>query len=250
MKEIRGQAEKQIEAEEDLADLADKLQAKKEMISSSKAKPRQVTRAHLPKPRNHKSEQAPNQAWRNARDAHRLREYEEQSTSKLRLAWIQMREQSQSSLQWATNNIILDRLALNKLREMVSTLHLCMKYLVVDQVRTLHANLHTARWCYETSLRANRRMEEGQKQKEVISRSDVHYLDLDPHQEKEDRRPMSMEEVKEVRIGQKLTEKTRIEGDLSIMEEQKLVKPAPKIWSFLSHIKTMKASYPIRTTQW
>ncbi|RDX72405.1 hypothetical protein CR513_48121, partial [Mucuna pruriens] len=69
---------------------------------------------------------------------------------------------------WATYNITLSRPTLNKLRVVASTSHLCMKYHVVDRV----------------GLRVGQRME-GQKQREVISRSDIHRLDLDPHQEKE-----------------------------------------------------------------
>ncbi|RDY03065.1 hypothetical protein CR513_13412, partial [Mucuna pruriens] len=69
---------------------------------------------------------------------------------------------------------------LNKLQAVVSTLHMCMKYLVADQVGTICTNRHTTWKCYEASLRVGQRME-GQRQREVNSRSDVHCLDLSPH---------------------------------------------------------------------
>ncbi|RDX61124.1 hypothetical protein CR513_60676, partial [Mucuna pruriens] len=50
-------------------------------------------------------------------------------------------------------NIIMGRPAFNKLGVMVSTLHLCMKYLVGQEVGRIWADQRVARRCYEDSLR-------------------------------------------------------------------------------------------------
>ncbi|RDX80121.1 hypothetical protein CR513_39374, partial [Mucuna pruriens] len=73
-------------------------------------------------------------------------------------------------------NIILGRPALNKLCIMVSMTHLCMKYLVGNEVGVVQTN----QWCYEdnTQVWDSRR---GRMTKSVEEQAQIHLLELDPH---------------------------------------------------------------------
>ncbi|XP_057723345.1 uncharacterized protein LOC130939242 [Arachis stenosperma] len=52
-------------------------------------------------------------------------------------------------------NVILGRLSLNSFGAIVSTIHLCVKFSVQDNiVATVHANYKEARQCYNTGLKA------------------------------------------------------------------------------------------------
>ncbi|RDX76144.1 hypothetical protein CR513_43897, partial [Mucuna pruriens] len=53
----------------------------------------------------------------------------------------------------ASYNIILEWPTLNQLRVIVSTPHLCTKYLVVDRVGTIRANQQMTYRCYKASLK-------------------------------------------------------------------------------------------------
>ncbi|RDX76567.1 hypothetical protein CR513_43427, partial [Mucuna pruriens] len=52
----------------------------------------------------------------------------------------------------ASYNIILGRPTLNQLRAIVSTPHLCMKYLVVDRIGVVWLDQLITRWHYKASL--------------------------------------------------------------------------------------------------
>ncbi|RDX63122.1 hypothetical protein CR513_58483, partial [Mucuna pruriens] len=58
----------------------------------------------------------------------------------------------------ASYNIIIGRPALNQLKAIVSTYHLCMKYPMGSGVGSVWADSHMARKCYEDSLRVGQRV--------------------------------------------------------------------------------------------
>ncbi|RDX83982.1 hypothetical protein CR513_35038, partial [Mucuna pruriens] len=99
----------------------------------------------------------------------------------------------------ASYNIIMGKPALNKLRAIVSTLHLCMKYPVGKEVGRIWAD-HRAK---ESSINALD-------------------LDLDPCCEPEHERPLLVEDLKEIKIGPSPTHKTRIGTTLAKKEESRL----------------------------
>ncbi|RDY10916.1 hypothetical protein CR513_04488, partial [Mucuna pruriens] len=86
---------------------------------------------------------------------------------------------------WAFYNMIIGRHTLYRLRAVVSTLHLCMKCLVGKE-------------CYEDNLRVGRRpiSYDGANNSQAF----VNFLDLDPRQQLEDRKPRPTKDLKEVRI--------------------------------------------------
>ncbi|RDX84703.1 hypothetical protein CR513_34215, partial [Mucuna pruriens] len=49
--------------------------------------------------------------------------------------------------------MILGQPTLNRLRSVVSIPHLCMKYPIIERMGMIYADRHTARWCYEASLK-------------------------------------------------------------------------------------------------
>ncbi|RDX80872.1 hypothetical protein CR513_38518, partial [Mucuna pruriens] len=69
----------------------------------------------------------------------------------------------------------MGRPALNKLGAVVSTLHLCMKYLVGKEVGRIWADHQVARRCYEDSLRIG-----SQPSRAEEPAVNVLDLDLDP----------------------------------------------------------------------
>ncbi|RDX62079.1 hypothetical protein CR513_59626, partial [Mucuna pruriens] len=112
----------------------------------------------------------------------------------------------------ASYNIVIGHLALNKLRVVVSTLHLCMKYLVgrdVDQ-KILHR-------CYEDSLRVGPKPTDG-------NTTFVNFLDLDQRQQIEDLRSCPVEELKEIHIDPSKLHRTKINMTLDIESKGLLVR--------------------------
>ncbi|RDX84523.1 hypothetical protein CR513_34409, partial [Mucuna pruriens] len=88
---------------------------------------------------------------------------------------------------------------------MVSTPHLCMKYLIGRKIRVVWANQKVARNCYEDNLRVGSRPSNGRG-------AAVNFLDLDldlRHQFK-DQRPRPAKELKEVQIGPYVSHRTKI----------------------------------------
>jgi len=113
-------------------------------------------------------------------------------------------------------NLLLGRPSLNKLRAVISTIHLKMKFPSDEgKVLTLAVNQETARKCYEDSLRLRRKVAYS-----VSTAGVVLDPELDPRLVHPERRPQPVGEVKEVLIDGK---KLRIGGDLSQEQEQQLI---------------------------
>ncbi|RDX77060.1 hypothetical protein CR513_42877, partial [Mucuna pruriens] len=115
----------------------------------------------------------------------------------------------------ASYNIILGRPALNKFGAIVSTKHLCMKFPVGREVGSVWADAQTARKCYEDSLRVEK----------SSSRGNVNILDLDldPRGQFEKEGPLPAEELKEITLGPKQGQTTRIGTAMSQEEEGMLI---------------------------
>ncbi|RDY10139.1 hypothetical protein CR513_05393, partial [Mucuna pruriens] len=97
-------------------------------------------------------------------------------------------------------NIIMGQPTLNRLKAIVSTYHLCMKYPVGGGVGRVWADSHMARKCYEDSLRVGQR----------VSTVNALSLELDPRGQNEREKPYPVEELKEVWVGPKEIQKTKI----------------------------------------
>ncbi|RDX89002.1 hypothetical protein CR513_29341, partial [Mucuna pruriens] len=109
----------------------------------------------------------------------------------------------------ASYNIIMGRPALNRLKAIVSTYHLCMKYPTSKGVGSVWANSNMARRCYEDSLRVGQRM----------STVNTLSLELDPRSHDERERPHPMEKFKEIQIGMQEKQKTKI-GTIMTKEQE------------------------------
>ncbi|RDX88962.1 hypothetical protein CR513_29373, partial [Mucuna pruriens] len=97
-------------------------------------------------------------------------------------------------------NIIMGRRALNRLKAIVSTYHLCMKYpMGSGGVGSVWADSNMARRCYEDSLKVGQRM----------SAVNTLSLELDPRSHDERERPHPIEKLKEIQIGRGETRKRR-----------------------------------------
>ncbi|RDX98075.1 hypothetical protein CR513_19056, partial [Mucuna pruriens] len=105
----------------------------------------------------------------------------------------------------ASYNINMSRPTLNKLGVMVSTLHLCMKYPMGQEVGRVWADHRVAKRCYEDNLRIG-------SQPSQAGESDANVLDLnlDPKCEDELKRPLPAENLKEVSIRPRPVHKTKI----------------------------------------
>ncbi|RDX57864.1 hypothetical protein CR513_62866, partial [Mucuna pruriens] len=132
----------------------------------------------------------------------------------------------------ASYNIIMGRPTLNKLGVVVSTLHLCTKYPVGQEVGRVWVDHRVARRCYEDSLKIG-------SQPSRVEELDVNVLDLDldPTCEDERERPLLAEDLKEVSIGPKPAHKTKIGTTLSQEDESRLV-------SFLQENRDVFAWFP------
>ncbi|RDX90526.1 hypothetical protein CR513_27597, partial [Mucuna pruriens] len=109
----------------------------------------------------------------------------------------------------ASYNIIMGRPALNRLKAIVSTYHLCMKYPIGGGVGSVCAHSNMARRCYEDNLRVGQRML-------VVNTPS---LELDPRSHDERERPYPMEELKEIQIGLQEVQKTKI-GTIMTKEQE------------------------------
>ncbi|RDX81467.1 hypothetical protein CR513_37852, partial [Mucuna pruriens] len=114
----------------------------------------------------------------------------------------------------ASYNIIMGRLALNRLKAIVSTYHLCMKYPVGGGVGSVWANSNMAKRCCEDSLRV------GQRTSAVNTLS----LELDPRSHDEHEIPHRVEELKEIQIGLQEVQKTKIGTIMSKEQEADLTR--------------------------
>ncbi|RDX77260.1 hypothetical protein CR513_42646, partial [Mucuna pruriens] len=114
----------------------------------------------------------------------------------------------------ASYNIIMGRSALNRLRAIVSTYHLCMKYPTAGGVGTVWADSSVAKRCYQDSLRI------GQWRSAVNALS----LEIDPRYGHEERkRPHPVEKLKEVQVGPSERQRTKISTTMTKEQEAELV---------------------------
>ncbi|RDX79108.1 hypothetical protein CR513_40507, partial [Mucuna pruriens] len=102
----------------------------------------------------------------------------------------------------ASYNIIVGRPALNRVGAIVSTKHLCMKFPVGGKVGSIWADTRVAQKCYEDSLK--------------IEKS--HSFEMF---EKEG--PLPAEELKEIKLGPRQEQTTKIGTTMSLEEEEMLV---------------------------
>ncbi|XP_057739694.1 uncharacterized protein LOC130956702 [Arachis stenosperma] len=95
-------------------------------------------------------------------------------------------------------NVILGRPFLNRFAAIVSTVHLCVKFPVQDNVvATVHGDLQEARQCYNTSLKPIKKT--GQSQINSIKSENIVPAELDPRADFEDR-PMPNEELTKISL--------------------------------------------------
>ncbi|XP_072094212.1 uncharacterized protein [Arachis hypogaea] len=93
-------------------------------------------------------------------------------------------------------NLILGRPFLNRFAAIVSTVHLCVKFPVQDNlVATIHGDLHEARQCYNTSLKPIRKS--NMPQVNSIQPDQPRLSEIDPRVDFEDR-PMPNEDLTKV----------------------------------------------------
>ncbi|RDY05175.1 Retrovirus-related Pol polyprotein from transposon 17.6, partial [Mucuna pruriens] len=115
----------------------------------------------------------------------------------------------------ASYNVILGRPALNKFGAIVSTKHLCMKFPVGIKVGSVWADAKTARKCYEDSLKVERFPSQGNV--------NILDLDLDPRGQFEKEGPLPAEELKEITLGLKQDQTTKIGTTMNQEEERMLI---------------------------
>ncbi|XP_015941655.1 uncharacterized protein LOC107467132 [Arachis duranensis] len=95
-------------------------------------------------------------------------------------------------------NLILGRPFLNKFTAIVSTVHLCVKFPVQDNlVATIHGDLHEARQCYNTSLKPIKKS--NMVQVNSIQPDQPRLTEIDPRADFEDR-PMPNEDLTKVAL--------------------------------------------------
>ncbi|XP_025703987.1 uncharacterized protein [Arachis hypogaea] len=99
-------------------------------------------------------------------------------------------------------NIILGRPALNIFRAVVSTLHLCVKFPVLEnKIATVYADHQEARQCYNAGLKPVQTKQEARPQVQAIhtSASPATLADLDPREDLGER-PRSMDNLQQVTL--------------------------------------------------
>ncbi|RDX63851.1 hypothetical protein CR513_57662, partial [Mucuna pruriens] len=114
----------------------------------------------------------------------------------------------------ASYNIIIGWLALNRLGVIVSTKHLCMKFPVGRRVGSVWVDTRVAQRCYEDSLRVERHA--------PLDEVNALDLDLDPRSQFEREGPLPVENLKEVQLGPRQEQTTKIGTTMSHKEEEML----------------------------
>ncbi|RDX65006.1 hypothetical protein CR513_56368, partial [Mucuna pruriens] len=114
----------------------------------------------------------------------------------------------------ASYNIIMGRPTLNRLKEIVSTYHLCMKYPTIEGVGAVWADLSMAKRCYQDSLKV------GQRRSTINTLS----LELDPRCHEERERPHPVEKLKEIQVGPKESQRTKIGTTMTEEQETELIR--------------------------
>ncbi|XP_057747913.1 uncharacterized protein LOC130967109 [Arachis stenosperma] len=119
-------------------------------------------------------------------------------------------------------NLILGRPFLNKFTVIVSTVHLCVKFPVQDNlVATIHGDLHEARQCYNTSLKPIKRG--NMVQVNSIQPDQPSLTEIDPRADFEDR-PMPNEDLTKVALTEDPAKYTFIGTSISKEEKESLIK--------------------------
>ncbi|XP_072073769.1 uncharacterized protein [Arachis hypogaea] len=119
-------------------------------------------------------------------------------------------------------NLILGRPFLNKFTAIVSTVHLCVKFPVQDNlVATIHGDLHEARQCYNTSLKPIKRNH--MVQVNSIQPDQPSLTEIDPRADFEDR-PMPNEDLTKVALTEDPTKYTFMGTSISKEEKESLIK--------------------------
>ncbi|XP_015945427.1 uncharacterized protein LOC107470543 [Arachis duranensis] len=117
-------------------------------------------------------------------------------------------------------NLILGRPFLNKFTAIVSTVHLCVKFPVQDNlVATIHGDLHEARQCYNTSLKPIKR--NNLVQVNSIQPDQPSLTEIDPRADFEDR-PMPNEDLAKVNLTEDPAKYTFMGTSISKEEKESL----------------------------
>ncbi|XP_016165071.1 uncharacterized protein LOC107607657 [Arachis ipaensis] len=118
-------------------------------------------------------------------------------------------------------NLILGRPFLNRFAAIVSTLHLCIKFPVQDNiVATVHGDLHEARQCYNISLKLIKRS--SQARVNSIQSGQPMLTELDLRADFEDR-PTPNKDLTKVILSEDPTKFTFIGTSINNDEKQKLI---------------------------
>ncbi|RDY11327.1 hypothetical protein CR513_04038, partial [Mucuna pruriens] len=115
----------------------------------------------------------------------------------------------------ASYNIIIGRPALNRLGAIVSTKHLCMKFPMGRRVGSVWADSQVAWRCYEDSLKV-----EKYAPADAVNALD---LDLDMRSQYEHEGPHPAEDLKEIQLGCRLEQTTKIGTAMNKEEEDLLI---------------------------
>ncbi|XP_072090422.1 uncharacterized protein [Arachis hypogaea] len=119
-------------------------------------------------------------------------------------------------------NLILGRPFLNKFTAIVSTVHLCVKFPVQDNlVATIHGDLHEARQCYNTSLKPIKKS--NMVQVNSIQPDQPRLTEIDPRADFEDR-PMPNEDLTKVALTKDPAKFTYMGTSISKGEQESLIR--------------------------
>ncbi|XP_020224305.1 uncharacterized protein LOC109806344 [Cajanus cajan] len=115
-------------------------------------------------------------------------------------------------------SIIIGRPTLNQLGDMVSTLHLTMKFPGSNgKIISVRENQKTARECYAESLKVSPSEERHRGEPPTIAHiAQVDITDLDPRSESYDDRPSPIDELDDLQVGKLLGQCTKISRQLSL----------------------------------
>ncbi|XP_057725573.1 uncharacterized protein LOC130941176 [Arachis stenosperma] len=118
-------------------------------------------------------------------------------------------------------NLILGRPFLNRFTAIVSTVHLCVKFPVQDNlIATIHGDLQEARHCYNTSLKPIKRGCE--RRINSITSEQPTLAELDPRADFQDR-PLPNEELTKIMLTDDPTKHTFIGTSVKDKEREKLI---------------------------
>ncbi|XP_052114525.1 uncharacterized protein LOC127745613 [Arachis duranensis] len=120
-------------------------------------------------------------------------------------------------------NLILGRPFLNKFGAIVSTVHLCVKFHVQDNIiATVHSDHREARHCYNTSLKLPNRQNRAQVNAILKQPDSPPLAELDPRAELQDR-PMPNEDLIKVSLTDDKTKFTFVGSTVQGADKEKLI---------------------------